>query len=198
LIGLTLGCKKRSQYHFKTRFPTWDPLFFIDRGFLSILKLHFISDKKKNVYFLWIGSNRSYIYLWCSQTLCTGENHNFTIQNLIDQMSTYLNNVFKAAHTVLSKKGNVYNGTEIVQTIIQLGKYSSDILGIDVRRIILLILVIKFKQNFERNSFSFKVAMDSNADSEGKICLKTIVCQYSWANKIIYFSIRHIHVTRHG
>ena len=40
----------------------------------------------------------------------------------------------QAAHEVLSKGGDVRNGTDIVQTIIRMGKYMSDIQGIEVNK----------------------------------------------------------------
>jgi hypothetical protein len=38
----------------------------------------------------------------------------------------------QAAHQVLVKGGDVRNGSDIVQTIISMGKYMSDIQGIEV------------------------------------------------------------------
>ena len=53
-----------------------------------------------------------------------------------------------ALHQILQKQGDICNGTDIVQTIIQMGSYPSDIQGINVRLHILHAITNYFHENF--------------------------------------------------
>jgi hypothetical protein len=62
----------------------------------------------------------------------------------------------QAAHEVLSKGGDVRNGTDVVQTIIRMGKYMSDIQGIAVSNIIFyFILKVRKEHRLEYNQNVF-------------------------------------------
>ena len=53
--------------------------------------------------------------------------------HFVTKMNQPISPNLQAAHDVLSKGGDVRNGTDIVQTIIRMGSYMSDIQGIEVK-----------------------------------------------------------------
>ncbi len=75
-----------------------------------------------------------------------------------------------AADEVLKKNGNIRNGTDIVQTIIQMGKYKSDIQGVMVN-------------------------MDKNADSEGTNILLAMVNDTKCPGSTRFEQVAHFVVT---